>query len=108
MHILIPQLEFIIRYILGIAGLKVTSFVGRSTVATQLSSLNKLLESDEAERIFGSKVAWYLRIILIEKLGYNFRNKIAHGIINERECNQENSDLMIFLFILLTRYQKTT
>lgn len=107
LHILTPQLEATIRSLLQIAGLKTISFI-RNTTSTQASALSNLLEKEEAPRVLGSNLTWYLKILLTEKLGYNLRNEVAHGLIDPEKCNKSNSSFLLFIFLLLTRFQKTT
>jgi hypothetical protein len=40
----------------------------------------------ESQQIFGDKLCFELRGCLIEKTGYDFRNRVAHGFVHEGEC----------------------
>ena len=40
----------------------------------------------ESKQIFGDHLCFELRGCLIEKTGYDFRNRVAHGFVHEGEC----------------------
>lgn len=102
MHILVPQLESVIRNFLKKAGVQAISSV-RGTTNTQESTLSDLLNRDEVREKLTEDLHWYITLILVEKLGFNFRNDVAHGLIKFDSLNLSNSNLILHLFILLTR-----
>lgn len=103
LHILVPQLEAAIRTLLKKGGIQTISFE-RGTTSTQESSLTELLERPEFREIFGETLRWYMKLVLVEKLGLNLRNDIAHGLIEFEKCNLSNANTILHIFILLTRY----
>jgi len=104
MHILVPQLEAVIRSFLKKAGVQAISFV-RGTTNTQESTLSELLNRDEVKEVLKEDLHWYITLILIEKLGLNFRNDVAHGLIKFDKLTLSNSNLLLHIFILLTRFK---
>ena len=40
----------------------------------------------ETKQIFGEPLCFELRGCLIEKTGFDFRNRVAHGFVHEGEC----------------------
>ena len=40
----------------------------------------------QVKQIFGEALCFELRGILIEKSGFDFRNRVAHGFVHEGEC----------------------
>lgn len=107
MHILVPQLEEVIRSLLKKGGIQTISFergTKRGTTSTQESTLSELLERPEVIEIFGDTLHWYVKLVLVEKLGLNLRNDIAHGLIEFEKCNLSNTNIILHIFILLTRY----
>ena len=40
----------------------------------------------ETKDIFGEALCFELRGCLIEKTGYDFRNRLAHGFVSEADC----------------------
>lgn len=81
MHLLVPQLEESIRYVLQNRGV-VTST--RESDGTQKEKdINLLLWDETALEIFGPDILFDLRGILIERFGSNMRNELAHGLMHE-------------------------
>lgn len=80
LHLLIPQLEHSIRLLLDRQGLR-TSTLDDEGVQREMG-LNRLLYSYEEElvEIFGENTVFGLQGLLVEKLGGDFRNQVAHGL----------------------------
>jgi hypothetical protein len=83
-HLLAPQVENSIRYILEQRGIDVSNLLSDLTQPVKL--LGPLLDLPETKRIFGASLWFEFRGILIEKTGYSFRNRVAHGFVGETEC----------------------
>ncbi|HYR22309.1 MAG TPA: DUF4209 domain-containing protein [Chthoniobacterales bacterium] len=83
-HLLTPQIENSIRYILEQRGVDVSNL--QSDLTQPVKVLGPLLDLPETKKLFGDAVLFELRGILIEKTGYSFRNRVAHGFVSEREC----------------------
>jgi uncharacterized protein DUF4209 len=81
LHILIPQLENSIRYVLE-GDDKFTSSLSSSGIQMELS-LDKLFESNERHLndIFGEDSVFDLRGLLFDQKSSNFRNLLAHGLL---------------------------
>lgn len=98
MHLLIPQLEASIRYVLQQAG-AITSGMRDGIQAEK--DLKQLMEMPEFEQIFGPDIAFDLRGILIERFGHNLRNELAHGLLPEGGFYQPASEYLWWLTIHL-------
>lgn len=81
-HILIPQLENSIRHFMEQAGVIVTHMDG-DQIQSELD-LNTLLYRPEAEQVFGENLVFGLRVLLVEQLGKNARNRLAHGLLSDQ------------------------
>ena len=96
-HLLIPQIENSIRVILERKGLllpklkeekkkhkgqKEQSYIqNQKDFIQEEYDLNKTLRSSDSETIFGEDMVFCLQALLVEKHGGNYRNKLAHGLI---------------------------
>lgn len=49
-----------------------------------------------------------IQLMLLEETGLNLRNKFTHGLIGIEECNQTNSTLVLFLYLLLSNLSNVT
>lgn len=81
MHLLVPQIESSIRFVLNQQGV-ITSKMSSEGIQEDFD-LNKLLWMEEVETIFGQDILFDLRGILIERVGCNLRNELAHGLMSE-------------------------
>ncbi len=81
MHLLVPQMESSIRFVLNQQGV-ITSNMNSEGIQEDFD-LNKLLWMEEVEAIFGPNILFDLRGILIERVGCNLRNELAHGLMSE-------------------------
>lgn len=80
-HLLTPQIENSIRYLLELNGL-ITSNLPDDLIQDEFN-LNFLLYRDELNKIFDENIIFLLRGVLIERSGLNARNLIAHGLLND-------------------------
>lgn len=79
-HILIPQIENTIRYILTQKGV-VTSGMDSNGIQDE-RSLNSTLYTKEIEEVFGKDIVFDLQGLLVERMGANLRNRMAHGLMD--------------------------
>jgi hypothetical protein len=83
-HLLVPQIENSIRFVLSLNGVDVSNLLADGT--QPLKILGPLFDVPETKEIFGESLWFELRGLLIEKSGYDFRNQLAHGFTTEAEC----------------------
>jgi hypothetical protein len=83
-HLLIPQIENSIRHILTGNEVDVSNLMSDGTQPVKI--LGPLFDLEETKAIFGDSLCFELRGLLIQKTGYDFRNRIAHGFVSEGEC----------------------
>lgn len=102
MHILIPQFEAVLLDIAQRCGIDIVALDPKMDTATRTRVLSEHhLESSEFINLFGEDFCRQVKFILFEPLGYKLRHKIAHGEINPKECNFRNTNLIIYLFLVL-------
>jgi hypothetical protein len=82
-HLLIPQLEHAIRHLLYSQS-AISS--GLTQEGLQLEyDLNRTLYMEQAEAVLGEDLTVALRGLLVEQVGANLRNKLAHGLSGAAE-----------------------
>lgn len=81
MHLLIPQVENMVRFFLKDMGIKTTSMDSQG-IETE-NGLSALMELPEVEKIFGKDYSFSLRSLLCDRFGSNLRNEVAHGLVEE-------------------------
>jgi hypothetical protein len=79
-HFLIPQFEHSVRYVLAQRGI-ITSSIDQEGIQQEYD-LNRMLYMPIAKEIFGEDVLFHLQRLLVDPLGANLRNKMAHGMMS--------------------------
>lgn len=84
LHLLVPQIESIVRYHLRAAGVD-TSRIDHDSTEMEVG-LSSLMNATESEQIFGEDLAFEIRSLLCGPLGPNLRNRVAHGLVAAAEA----------------------
>jgi hypothetical protein len=79
MHILVPQIENSIRNFMETVGVLVTTL--DEDLIQQERDLNGLLYRPAIASAFDENAVFQLRSLFTEKIGFNFRNLLAHGLV---------------------------
>jgi hypothetical protein len=80
-HLLIPQIEHMVRIHLKQAGVKTTT-LDTNGIETE-SGLSTLMNTPEAQTVFGEDLAFEMNALLCDAHGPNLRNEMAHGLLDE-------------------------
>ena len=104
-HILVPQFESTFlrlskRLGIDVIAMKTGSGTDISTATRTLSE--KHLDSVEFTKVWGEDFCEQIKQALFEPLGGKLRHKVAHGEINPNECIQENVELILYFFLVLS------
>ena len=84
LHLLIPQIENMVRYHLKVRQVITTSF-DREGIEDE-SGLSTLIDFPEVKEIFGEDITFEIKALFCSKFGANLRNEVAHGLIEEAGC----------------------
>jgi hypothetical protein len=79
--ILIPQIEQMVRLHLKNEGVH-TLYIGDGGVETE-KALGALLDTEQASAYLGPRLSFELRALLLEQVGPNLRNELAHGLVTD-------------------------
>ena len=80
LHLLVPQLEHLVRTHLQSFGDKTT---GPGTDGLQMEvGLSTLITLPGMEQVFGVDVAFEIRALFCDRFGPNLRNELAHGLLD--------------------------
>lgn len=80
-HLLVPQIEHMIRMALKHAGVKTTTLDGNGI--ENESGMSTLMDAPEADKVFGEDLAFEFRALFCDAHGPNLRNTIAHGLVDD-------------------------
>lgn len=100
LHILIPQMEHLVRIHLKQAGANTTN-IDKDGIQNE-NGMSTLLELPEAEQIFGKDLTFELSSLFCDAFGPNLRNKLAHGLLDENECQSVYAIYAWWLALRLT------
>ncbi len=84
LHLLVPQIEHMVRYHLKSAGVKTTTLDNRG-IETE-NGLSTLIELPECEKIFGEDLTFEIKALFCDACGPNLRNELAHGLLDDKAC----------------------
>lgn len=84
LHILIPQLEHLIRFHLKQNGVKTTN-LDINGIENE-NGLSTLAELPEVKNIFGEDLTFEIRALFCDSFGPNLRNELAHGLLGYEEA----------------------
>jgi len=80
LHLLVPQLEHLVRTHLQNKGAKT---VGTDPQGLQLElGLSSLVKLEQMEEVFGPDLAFEIRAVFCHGFGPNLRNELAHGLLS--------------------------
>ena len=85
LHLLIPQIEHMVRVHLKQAGAKTTN-LDKDGIENE-NGLSTLMDLPEAEVVFGKDLAFEIRTLFCDSFGPNLRNELAHGLFDAAACH---------------------
>ena len=108
-HQVVPQIEKMIRVLLQKSGINILKSQ-RDGNGFQLRTLDDLLREPIIDTVFrceeDKSMSTYLRFILTDQRGYNYRNLICHGMINPSLLNENVAGRLLHILMLLLRVQE--
>ena len=100
-HILVFQIEGILRDLLGKLGLPTFSY--RSNEMREIMLSNILVTLSQIEGM-DKDFLKYIEIYLCDIRGDNYRNNIAHGLLSLESYTKENTQMLLLILIKLASY----
>jgi hypothetical protein len=89
LHLLVPQIEHLVRYHLKQVGVKTTN-LSIDGIENE-NGLSTLMDLPEVNQVFGEDLAFEIRALFCDAFGPNLRNELAHGLIEANDCYSVNS-----------------
>jgi len=78
-HLLVPQVEHMVRWHLKLRGVK-TTVLDANGIENEVG-LSSLLDLPEVNDVFGKDLTFELRALFTDPFGPNLRNEVAHGLL---------------------------
>ena len=89
LHILVPQIEHMVRCHLKQAGVQTTNIDGNGI--ENENGLSSLMDLPQTEKIFGEDLSFEIRALFCDSFGPNLRNELAHGLLDDRAFYSANA-----------------
>ena len=86
LHILVPQLENSLRYILKQAGVEPSAIQSNMTQENRTLSVMLARDREALESIFGPAIVYEIENLFDFRGGPTIRHQLAHGLISGNEC----------------------
>lgn len=97
LHILLPQMEHMIRSLVDICGDTVTFL--KDDGKEEYKPLSQLFRSDKLHECYNDNIIFTFQSIMDERAGENLRNLNAHGLLDTNNGNSESAFYFLCLVI---------
>lgn len=84
LHLLVPQIEHMVRFHLKSSGVKTTTLDSKGI--ENENGLSTLMDLPESEMIFGEDLSFEIKALFCDPFGPNLRNELAHGLLDDKAC----------------------
>ena len=89
LHLLVPQIENMVRWHLKERDIKTTN-LDQYGIENE-NGLSSLIDIPEAKHIFGEDIVFEIKALFCDSIGPNLRNEVAHGLSDENACHSAYS-----------------
>lgn len=100
LHLLVPQVEHLVRWHLKSAGVKTTT-LSLDGIETE-NGLSTLVDLPEVVAIFGEDLSFELKALFCDAFGPNLRNEVAHGLLDSPNCQTAQTFYAWWLVLRMT------
>jgi lysyl-tRNA synthetase class 1 len=101
-HVLVPQVEHILRSFLGSLGRPTLKTVRNHPGIMDAKSMNDILGDERLREVLTENLWRYLTVVYIDKRGLNLRNDLAHGLVPLSGFNRNIADRVFHTFLALS------
>lgn len=100
LHVLVPQFESYFRTFFEWGGFPTTSLKNNGLQHEQ--NFNDFLRQDFVRESLDENLLFMIEFVMVEQLGKNLRNNIAHGLSDIKVFRKNNCLMVVYLFWLIT------
>jgi hypothetical protein len=105
-HVLVPQLEEMLRTLLVLMGIPPQKSVPRHPGITDVKNMNDALGDLRVREVLTENIWMYLTVLYIDRRGMNLRNDLAHGLVPVEGFNQPIADRVFHSLLVLSLLRK--
>ena len=106
-HVLVPQVEDILRKFLGHLGRPTLKTVRNRLGIMDAKSMNDILGDERMREVLTENLWRYLEVVYIDKRGLNPRNDLAHGLLAPDVFNRHVADRVFHTLLALSLMRAT-
>jgi lysyl-tRNA synthetase class 1 len=107
-HVLVPQVEYILRSFLSLIGIPALKTVPRHPGIMDAKNMNDVLDDTRIRQILSENLWRYLAILYVDrKGGLNLRNDLAHGLLGPEMFNRNVADRVFHSLLALSVIRAT-
>jgi len=99
LHLIIPRIENVLRNFLEKQGGSTLGQIKKDGFKYKI--LGNILDDEVIKEVFTEELVEYFKLVLHDDLGLNIRNDLSHGIITAGACNENNSNIVFHILLLL-------
>lgn len=103
-HLLIPQIEAVVRNILESNSVCIYK-TDRLSPHSPLRTLDDLLRDAKAAEYLSTPFSYYLRILLTDNKGWNLRNEVCHGLLDVGAFDKAMADRILHCLLCLGNFR---
>jgi len=99
-HVLIPQIEHMLRMLAGQIGIPKTT-AGSKKGTMQARTLGDILSDPVLKDTLDEDIRLYLVALLVDQRGLNLRNRVAHGLLEFNQLDHSFSNRVLHVLLTL-------
>ena len=99
-HVLVPQIEHMLRSLAGQIGIPKTT-AGGTKGTMQARTLGDILSDAALKDALDEDIRLYLVAFLVDQRGLNLRNRVAHGLMELNQLDQSFSNRLLHVLLTL-------
>jgi lysyl-tRNA synthetase class 1 len=101
-HVLVPQVEYIVRHFAGRLGIPTRKTVKNRPGITDAKNMNDVLADDRIKQTLTENLWRYLAVVYSDRRGLNIRNNMAHGLVLRAAFGRRMGDLVFHTLLALS------
>jgi len=101
-HVLVPQVEHILRNFLALLGVPTLKTVRNHPGIMDAKSMNDILSDERVRGVLTEDLWRYLTVLYIDKRGLNLRNDLTHGLLASDAFNRNIADRVFHSLLALS------
>lgn len=104
-HVLIPQVEAMVRLLVAINGGEVLRQGQDPAAGDEYYSLDSLLDSPIAKKYMNEDLITYFKVLFTSSAGWNLRNLFSHGLLSASSFNSMMADRVVHATMILGMFK---